>query len=196
MSKPRTAAATPGLARHGRGDMKDNVGKPAKVGAVDVEAFAKNLARMVEEGGKALAAYMRPREEGQIQAGLSDEVTDMVKTLRRGREYWLADPSRAVELQSRLGKAYLELWGSAVKRLAGETVRAGGQARSEGPALRRSGMVDEPVLRFRQAGLSARARNGPTSWSRTPTASIRTPGRRPSSTSGRSPMRCRRRISS
>jgi polyhydroxyalkanoate synthase len=35
--------------------------------------------------------------------------------------YWLADPSRAVELQSRLGKAYLELWGNAVKRLAGET---------------------------------------------------------------------------
>jgi polyhydroxyalkanoate synthase len=99
--------------------MKDNVA-PVKIGAVDVEAFSKNLARMVEEGGKALAAYMRPREEGQIQTGLSDEVADMVKTFGEVVSYWLADPSRAVELQSRLGKAYLELWGSAVKRMAGE----------------------------------------------------------------------------
>ena len=53
--------------------MKDNVA-PAKIGAVDVEAFSKNLARMVEEGGKALAAYLRPREEGQIQTGLSDGI--------------------------------------------------------------------------------------------------------------------------
>ena len=60
--------------------MKDDTA-PVKVGAVDIEAFAKNLARMVEEGGKALAAYMKPREEGQVQAGLSDEMNDMVKTL-------------------------------------------------------------------------------------------------------------------
>jgi polyhydroxyalkanoate synthase len=102
--------------------MKDNVTPaPAKIGVVDVELFAKNLARMVEDGGKALAAYLRPREEGQIQHGLSDEMTDMVKTLGEVAEYWLADPQRAVELQSRLGRAYLDLWGAAVKRLSGES---------------------------------------------------------------------------
>jgi polyhydroxyalkanoate synthase subunit PhaC len=102
--------------------MKENVPPaPAKIGVVDVELFAKNLARMVEDGGKALAAYMRPREGGQIQPGLSDEMADMVKTLGEVAEYWLADPQRAVELQSRLGKAYLELWGAAVKRLSGES---------------------------------------------------------------------------
>jgi polyhydroxyalkanoate synthase subunit PhaC len=101
--------------------MKDNAAPaPVKVGAVDIEAFAKNLARMVEEGGKALAAYMKPREEGQVQAGLSDEMNDMVKTLGEVGSYWLSDPSRAVELQSQLGRAYLELWGAAAKRLSGE----------------------------------------------------------------------------
>src|SRR5829696_6713093 len=101
--------------------MKDNVTPtPAKVGAVDIEAFAKNLARMVEEGGKALAAYMKPREEGQVQAGLSDEMTDMVKTLGQVVGYWLSDPTRAVELQTQLGRAYLDLWGVAVKRMSGE----------------------------------------------------------------------------
>src|SRR5689334_11182420 len=101
--------------------MKDNAAPaPAKIGAVDIEAFAKNLARMVEEGGKALAAYIKPREEGQVQAGLSDEMNDMIKTLGEVGSYWLSDPSRAAELQSRLGRAYLELWGAAAKRLSGE----------------------------------------------------------------------------
>ena len=39
---------------------------PAKVGDVDIEAFSRNVARLIEEGGKALAAYLKPREEGKI----------------------------------------------------------------------------------------------------------------------------------
>jgi polyhydroxyalkanoate synthase len=99
--------------------MKDQAAPPV-VSAVDIEAFSKNLARMVEQGGKALAAYMKPREEGQRDSGLSDEMTDMVKTLGEVANYWLTDPQRAVELQSRLGTAYLELWGAAARRLSGE----------------------------------------------------------------------------
>jgi polyhydroxyalkanoate synthase len=107
--------------RDGGVRMKDDVTpSPAKIGSVEVELFAKNLARMVEDGGRALAAYLRPREEGQIQHGPSDEMADVAKTFGKVAEYWLADPQRAVELQSRLGKAYLDLWGAAVKRLSGE----------------------------------------------------------------------------
>jgi polyhydroxyalkanoate synthase subunit PhaC len=96
--------------------------KPLPVGAgkVDIEAFSRNLARLIEEGGKALAAYVKPHEAAGAQAALSDEVTDVIKTLGEVLEYWLSDPQRAVQLQTSLGKAYLELWGSAVKRLAGE----------------------------------------------------------------------------
>ena len=90
-------------------------------GAVNVELFARNLARLVEEGGKALAAYLKPREEGKASGeALSDEVTDAVKTLGQVAEYWLSDPARAMQLQANLGRAYLDLWGSAVKRMAGE----------------------------------------------------------------------------
>src|SRR6185437_7051629 len=69
---------------------------PSKLTGVDIEAFAKNIARMVEEGGKALAAYMKPREEGKIKAELSEDVTDMVKTIGQVTEYWLSDPQRAL----------------------------------------------------------------------------------------------------
>src|SRR3954470_7492240 len=75
----------------------------------------------MEEGGKAMAAYLKPREEGRADDQYA-EVTDVVKTLGQVADYWLRDPQRALELQSSLGKAYLDLWANAVKRMAGETV--------------------------------------------------------------------------
>jgi poly[(R)-3-hydroxyalkanoate] polymerase subunit PhaC len=91
-----------------------------KIGTIDVEAFSRNLARLIENGGRALAAYLKPREQGQDDAVMADEITEVVKTLGQVAEYWLADPQRAVELQTRLGKAYLDLWATAAKRLAGQ----------------------------------------------------------------------------
>ncbi len=88
--------------------------------SVNIEAFAHNLARIIEEGGKALAAYMKPREEGKLKDELADDVTDVVKTVGHVAEYWLSDPKRALELQTSLGRAYLDLWAGAAKRMAGE----------------------------------------------------------------------------
>jgi polyhydroxyalkanoate synthase len=95
--------------------------EPVKGGSADIEEIARNVARMVEEGGKALAAYIRPREEGRAEDQYA-ELTDVVKTLGQVADYWLRDPQRALQLQSNLGKAYLDLWANAVKRMAGETV--------------------------------------------------------------------------
>ncbi len=98
------------------------VGEPAGVGAVDYEALAKNFALTVENGGKALAAYMKPREDGKVQDGsAAEEWADVFKTIGRVAEYWLSDPNRAVELQTTLGKAYLDLWAAGAKRLTGQT---------------------------------------------------------------------------
>ena len=92
---------------------------PAKVGDVDIEALSRNLARLVEEGGKALAAYLKPREEGKIRSDLAEDLTDAVKTVGRVAQYWMSDPHRALELQTSLGRAYLDLWAGAVRRMAG-----------------------------------------------------------------------------
>jgi len=88
--------------------------------AIDYEALARNLARLVEEGGKALAAYMKPREEGRIKPDVGDDFADMVKTVGQVVDYWLSDPQRTIELQRNLGRAYLDLWANMAKRLAGE----------------------------------------------------------------------------
>jgi poly[(R)-3-hydroxyalkanoate] polymerase subunit PhaC len=91
-----------------------------KFGNVDIEALSRNIARLIEEGGKALAAYLKPREEGKIKTELAEDITDAVKSLGRVAEYWLSDPQRAFDLQTSLGRAYLDLWAGAVKRMAGD----------------------------------------------------------------------------
>jgi len=106
--------------QRGTEGMDKSTTDPAKVGDVDIEALSRNLARLVEEGGKALAAYLKPREEGKIRSDVAEGLTDAVKTVGRVAEYWLSDPQRAIELQTSLGRAYLDLWAGAVKRMAGE----------------------------------------------------------------------------
>src|SRR6516162_1119364 len=70
---------------------------------IDVDALTQNFARLVEEGGRAIAAYLKPREEHTTKISYSDQVADAVKALGQVMEYWYADPQRAVEMQARLG---------------------------------------------------------------------------------------------
>jgi len=86
----------------------------------DPEAFAMNLARAMENGGKALAAYLQPREDGEVKNQPPNELTELVKTFSAVAEYWMSDQDRAAEVQSKIAKAYLDLWGSSMRRLAGE----------------------------------------------------------------------------
>lgn len=86
----------------------------------DAEAFAMNVARAMESGGKALAAYLKPRESGEVQDRPPAELAEVVKTFTSVAEYWLSDTSRSSELQAKLAKDYLDLWGSAVRRMAGQ----------------------------------------------------------------------------
>ncbi|MEA2997173.1 MAG: poly[(R)-3-hydroxyalkanoate] polymerase subunit PhaC, partial [Alphaproteobacteria bacterium] len=99
---------------------------PAEAGPtaqqLDIQAFSKNIARMVEQGGRALAAYLKAHEQRRGGQESTDLVTDAVKTLSRVLQYWLADPQRALALQAMLGQSYLDLWANAAKRLAGEPV--------------------------------------------------------------------------
>jgi polyhydroxyalkanoate synthase len=89
----------------------------------DAEAFAVNIARALESSGQALAAYLKPRETGEVQDKPPSEIAEVIKTFSTVAEYWLSDSERAVDLQTKMGKAYLDLWGSAVRRMAGEDAR-------------------------------------------------------------------------
>jgi polyhydroxyalkanoate synthase subunit PhaC len=85
----------------------------------DPEAFAMNLAKAMESSGQALAAFLKPRDDGEPK-DKPNEIGEVVKTFSTVAEYWLSDQTRAAELQMKLGKAYLDLWGSSMRRLVGE----------------------------------------------------------------------------
>ncbi|WP_353641256.1 class I poly(R)-hydroxyalkanoic acid synthase [Mesorhizobium sp. WSM2239] len=88
----------------------------------DPERFALNIARMIEQAGKAAAAWAEPREKGQVRDSVAEPMADMVKTFSKLTEYWLSDPSRALEAQTRLFSGYLDVWSNAIQRVAGEQV--------------------------------------------------------------------------
>ena len=86
----------------------------------DPEAFAMNLARAMESSGQAMAAYLKPRENGESKDKPPNEIGEVIKTFSTVAEYWLSDKGRTTELQMKMGKAYLDLWGTAMRRLSGE----------------------------------------------------------------------------
>ena len=88
------------------------------------EAFANNLARVVEQAGKAAAAYLKPREEGSNKGEFAEDIANVVKTFAHVGEYWLSDPSRALEAQTKLFTGYIDLWSTMVKRMSGEEAQA------------------------------------------------------------------------
>jgi polyhydroxyalkanoate synthase subunit PhaC len=89
----------------------------------DPEAFAMNIAKAMENSGRALAAYLKPRESGELKDNPPSEIAEVIKTFSAVAEYWLTDDARSSDLQTRIAKDYLDLWGSSVRRLAGEEVR-------------------------------------------------------------------------
>jgi polyhydroxyalkanoate synthase len=84
------------------------------------EAFALNLARAMESSGQALAAYLTPRGSGEVRDKPPNELGEVIKVFSAVAEYWLSDAERSAALQAKLAKGYLDLWGSAMRRLVGE----------------------------------------------------------------------------
>ncbi|MCE1236631.1 MAG: class I poly(R)-hydroxyalkanoic acid synthase [Hyphomicrobiales bacterium] len=84
------------------------------------DAFATNLARALEQAGKAAAAYMKPRETGETSDIAGEELAIVTKTIAHVGEWWLADPARTIQAQNRLVGGWIDLWSSTMKRMTGE----------------------------------------------------------------------------
>ena len=114
-----------------------------------------NLASAMENSGRALAAYLKPRENAEPRDNPPNEFAELIKTFSAVAEYWLSDQTRAAELQVEARQGLSRPLG---QRRA-PPLRRGGRrphrALAARQAFRRSGMAVEPVLRFSDAGLSA-----------------------------------------
>ena len=105
----------------GNGQTGDTTGVEQYV-VKDPEKFAVNLAKAIEEAGKAAAAWTAPREKGEVRDTMAEPLTDMVKTFSKLTEYWMADPARALEAQTRLFSGYMSVWSNAIQRVGGDDV--------------------------------------------------------------------------
>ena len=118
--KPPAAALAPAASPAPPASSSDASGAGAQYPAPDVEALAHNIAQAIEQGGKAMAAYLLPRERGEIKTTIADEVGEMVKSIGRVAEYYLSDPQRALAAQTALATQFVNLWASTLQRLQGE----------------------------------------------------------------------------
>jgi len=97
----------------------------------DPEAFARNLARMLEELGRAASAWVAPRERGEKTDSVSESASDMVKTFSKVSEYWLSDPRRGIEAQTNLLTSYFDVWTRSMQKMAGNDVTMPGTERKD-----------------------------------------------------------------
>ncbi len=86
----------------------------------DFDALSRNVARFVEEAGKATAAMMKPIERGEAKGGIADEAGDIVKTLGQVAENVLSDPQKAIEVQAAITSNFMTLWSETLKKMHGE----------------------------------------------------------------------------
>jgi len=108
--------AEPAPRRAGEAGAKAPPGTPLP----NFEALSRNIARLVEEGGKVIAAYLKPRETGEAQPEPSGEIAEIVTALGRVAEYYVSDAQRAFEAQAALSTRFIDLWGTTLRRLQGE----------------------------------------------------------------------------
>ena len=118
----------------------------------DPEALTVNLARTVEQLGKAASAWLAPRESGEKVDTVSEPMVDMVKTLSKVSEYWLADPRRTLEAQTMLLGSYFNIWSRTLNRIGGQEVEPAPDPHSKDKRFADEDWIKNPFFDFlRQA---------------------------------------------
>ncbi|MBX9456098.1 MAG: class I poly(R)-hydroxyalkanoic acid synthase [Rhizobium sp.] len=90
----------------------------------DPQAMSINIARSLENLGKAASEWLQPREGGEKKNDEIEPLTDMVATLSKVVEYWVSDPARALEAQTLLMTSYFGIWMNSLSKAAGKPLVA------------------------------------------------------------------------
>ena len=88
---------------------------------LDFTRLSQNLAVLIEQGGRVLSTLLQPQPD-RSAGSFSESVADAVQAFGRIAEYWLSDPTRALEARTSLSEHFLSLWAQTLRRLSGEAV--------------------------------------------------------------------------
>jgi polyhydroxyalkanoate synthase subunit PhaC len=119
----KLVAAEPAARSQSQGKSAGDSPAAAPLPLPNIEALSRNIARLFEEGGKAAAAFLAPRESGEIKSSFGDDISDAVTTLGKVAEHYYSDPQRAFQAQAALSTQFMALWAATMHRLNGEQAK-------------------------------------------------------------------------
>src|SRR4029079_7524575 len=94
-----------------------------QVYANHMEAFARNMMRLFDQGTKATSARAgRTNSNGQGPYSMASEAGEAAKSLGEIARHWAAEPAKFATAQTELFASYADLWGRSVRRFLGEEV--------------------------------------------------------------------------
>ena len=108
--------------------MQENNKSPDKSGAEQVhanqlEALARNMVRLFDQGAKAFSALAeRSGSNGQGPYSMASEAGEAAKSLGEIARHWVTEPGKFAAAQGELFKSYADLWGRSFRRFLGEEV--------------------------------------------------------------------------
>ncbi len=163
--RTKTAVATDPQARHaneapaaGTAPSRPTADRPAATGEQaetpqatlpDWDRIARNMGRLIEEGGKAASAMFKGREPGRAPPAAGAETTDLFKTLGQVATHWMSDPGRMMKAQAAFSSQFVDIWSNTLLRFTGRDETP--TAEPERPADRRFAAPewhDNPVFDF------------------------------------------------
>lgn len=83
------------------------------------DLLAQNLAKLATQGTRVLGSFLEPVDKG-VRSEMAEQITDAVQSFGRIAEYWLGDPTRALEAQKKISTNFLSLWAQTLRRFSGE----------------------------------------------------------------------------
>ena len=129
-------------------DNRDHLAKAKQYVIKDPEEFARNLAKMAQKAGEAASQWARPPEKDETRDSMAEPVADLAKTLSKVTEYWLSDPSRALEAQTRLFSRYMDIWSNSIRRAGGGDVGRAVEPDTRDRRFKDSEWADNPFFDF------------------------------------------------
>ncbi len=88
----------------------------------DPEILAQNLLKVLSSGTTAFEQFMEKTGGASGPYSMVDEAQNATETLGNVARYWLNDPTKFAEAQTKLLSDYAELWGRSYQKMLGQDV--------------------------------------------------------------------------
>lgn len=86
------------------------------------EEFARNMLRLLEEGGRAMSGLLERSDAKISPYSAASEASEAAKTVGDIARAWMTDPAKLAEAQGTLFRSYVDVWSNALRRVFGEDV--------------------------------------------------------------------------